>query len=74
VEYARRVSCPILFMHGSNDPRARIEEARQVFDVVSARKKFKQFPGTGHEGYIARFPLEWEQTVGGFLTQIIQKQ
>jgi uncharacterized protein len=74
VEYARSVACPILFMHGSNDPRARIEEARQVFDVVSVRKEFKQFPGTGHEGYIARFSLEWEQTVGRFLTQIIQKQ
>ena len=74
VEYARSVSCPILFMHGSDDPRARIEEARQVFDVVSARKEFKQFPGTGHEGYIARFPREWEQTVERFLTQIMLNQ
>jgi uncharacterized protein len=73
VEYARSVSCPILFMHGSDDPRARIKDARQVFDVVSARKEFKEFPETGHEEYIARFPLEWEETVGRFLTQVMQK-
>jgi uncharacterized protein len=74
VEYARSVSCPILFMHGSNDPRALIDDARQVFDVVSAWKEFKEFPETGHEEYVERFPREWEQIVGRFLTRVIQKQ
>jgi pimeloyl-ACP methyl ester carboxylesterase len=67
VEYAASVRCPILFLHGAADPRARLEEARCVFAAVPARKRFKEFPGIGHEASVARFPNEWKETVGQFL-------
>ena len=66
-EYAASVRCPILFLHGAADPRARPEEARRVFAAVPARKRFKEFPGIGHEASVARFPNEWKETVGQFL-------
>jgi len=31
VDYAAGVRCPILFLHGDDDPRARLEEARRVW-------------------------------------------
>jgi dipeptidyl aminopeptidase/acylaminoacyl peptidase len=67
VRYAAGVRCPILFLHGADDPRARLEEARRVFDAVSAPKRFKEFPNLGHESSAARFPAEWKETVGQFL-------
>ena len=67
VQYAAGVRCPILFLHGAADPRARVEEARRVFDAVSAPKRFKEFPALGHEPSVSRFPAEWKETVGHFL-------
>lgn len=47
VDYASSVRCPILFMHGRDDPRARIEEGRRVFDAVPGRKDFVAFDSPG---------------------------
>ena len=67
VQYAAGVRCPILFLHGTADPRARLEEGRRVFEAVSAPKRFKEFPNLGHEPSVTRFPAEWKETVGKFL-------
>jgi hypothetical protein len=67
VQYAAAVRCPILFLHGAADPRARLEEARRVFAAVSAPKRFKEFPALGHESAVTRFPAEWKETVSQFL-------
>ena len=62
--------CPILFLHGTADPRAHIEEARRVFAAVSAPKRFKEFTAAGHEASVVRFPAEWNETVGQFLAEV----
>ena len=69
VEYARAVKCPALFLHGALDPRARISEARAVFDAVPAFKRFQEFPETGHEAAAKRSPDEWKKAVGQFLRE-----
>lgn len=69
VEYAASVRCPILFLHGTVDPRAHIEEGRRVFAAVPSLKQFKEFPGLGHETYVVRFPREWKETVSQFLDE-----
>ncbi|MFH1037207.1 MAG: alpha/beta fold hydrolase [PVC group bacterium] len=74
VDYAEAVSCPILFLHGSDDPRARVAEGRRVFAAVPAPKFFKEFPGTGHDPYLSRFPEDWKGTVGRFLQGNIEDQ
>jgi len=68
-EYAASVQCPILFLHGSDDPRAHLEDARKVFDAVPGPKRFREFPGLGHESSIVRFPKEWRVAVGQFLDE-----
>ena len=70
VLYAKAVTCPALFMHGTDDPRARIEEGRRVYDAVPGLKQFKEFPSIGHEAYVSRYPGEWTETVGAFLKEI----
>lgn len=59
--------CPVLFMHGTDDPRARVEEGRRVFAAVPGDKQFKEFPSAGHESYLGRFPVAWKATVEAFL-------
>jgi hypothetical protein len=73
VQYASAVRCPILFMHGAADPRARLEEARRVFAAVSALKRFQEFPALGHESAVTRFPEEWKSSVARFLQTDVNK-
>jgi len=70
VRYAVRVTCPALFMHGVDDPRARVADARRVYDAVPGRKQFVEFPATGHESYVARYPSQWTDTVSRFIAGI----
>ena len=67
VQYAKDVTCPILFLHGANDPRARIPEARNVFAAVPGFKRFKEFPDIGHEAGVVRYPDAWKNAVSQFL-------
>jgi hypothetical protein len=67
VEYAASVRCPILFLHGTADPRARLAEARQVCDAVPGRKCFKEFAGIGHAAIVVPYREEWKKTVRQFL-------
>ncbi len=67
VEYAASVRCPILFLHGTADPRARLAEARQVYDAVPGRKWFKEFAGIAHAAIVIPDREEWKKTVRQFL-------
>jgi hypothetical protein len=67
VECAASVRCPILFLHGAADPRARPSEARMVYDAVPGRKLFKEFAGVGHAATVTPFRRQWKETVRQFL-------
>lgn len=69
VNYAKVVYCPVLFMHGTDDPRARLVEGRRVFDAVQGNKVFKTFDRTGHESYISSHAAEWRTTVAAFMRE-----
>jgi hypothetical protein len=69
VTYAAAVRCPILFLHGAEDPRARLEEARRVCAAVPGPKQFKEFPNLGHEASVVRYPAEWKQAITDFLKE-----
>jgi alpha-beta hydrolase superfamily lysophospholipase len=67
VEYAASVRCPILFLHGTADTRARLAEARQVYNAVPGRKWFKEFAGIGHASIVVSCRQQWKETVRQFL-------
>lgn len=68
VEYARRVSCPILFLHGEIDPRATLDEGKNVFNAVSGSSKtLVVFPGEGHVSLIAHDGRKWRDAVADLL-------
>jgi pimeloyl-ACP methyl ester carboxylesterase len=73
VDYAASVKCPTLFLHGTMDPRARLQDARRVFAAVTSKKEFIEFAGMGHRGGLSVFPREWKLGVGVFLEQLSLK-
>jgi len=69
-DYAVDVTCPALVLHGTDDPRARLADARCVFDRLAGPKRFLSFLATGHESYVKQHGAEWRTAVGGFLDTI----
>ncbi len=68
VEYAHSLKCPALFMHGANDPRAKLSEGRDVYNAVPGNRKwFKEFADAGHQSYVAANPGQWKEAVLEFL-------
>lgn len=65
--YAASVKCPVLFLHGTADRRARLADARRVFEAVPGHKYFVEFTGGHHESYLRSFPDEWMRAVTDFL-------
>ncbi|MEM8955317.1 MAG: alpha/beta fold hydrolase [Verrucomicrobiota bacterium] len=61
--YAEAVRCPILFMHGSEDARARVDEGRRVFEAVAGEKRFVEFDGLGHEKMVTKVRDRWGEEV-----------
>lgn len=73
VEYAARVQCPTLVLHGTDDPRATIAEGRAVFQRLNGKRWFEAFTGIGHEAYLAANPAQWQCAITQFLAQFHDK-
>jgi dipeptidyl aminopeptidase/acylaminoacyl peptidase len=69
VDYAASVACPVLFLHGEEDPRATPAQARRVYDRISGTKRLVTFPGVGHRSYAAARPREWLDAVEDFVRE-----
>ena len=66
-DYARDVNCPILLLHGGNDPRVSRQQAAEVFNNLAGPKQFEVFEDVGHESYVAARPERWRRCIEEFL-------
>jgi uncharacterized protein len=66
-KYAKSVTCPALFLHGTDDPKALLADARRVYDAIPGVKYFTEFQGGKHEAFVRRFREEWFRAVTDFL-------
>ena len=64
---AASLSTPVLFLHGAEDRRATLAQARRVYAAVPGPKTFRVFEGTGHTSLAAQRPAEWKDAVEGLL-------
>ena len=68
VDYAKAVTCPVLFLHGEGDTSAAVTEGRRVFESAGSRlKEFTSFPGLGHVSIAKTRPEDWARGVEDFL-------
>lgn len=67
VEYARRVTCPTLLLHGVCDNRVSCRQIQSVYRNLAGAKQLHHFEGLGHHSLVAEQPEAWIQHVGHFL-------
>jgi alpha-beta hydrolase superfamily lysophospholipase len=67
VEYAARVRCPTLLMHGARDWRVRTAEARAIYAALAGPKRWELFAEAGHQSYCGACRGRWCEVVEGFL-------
>lgn len=68
-KHARRGKCRVLQMHGANDPRVSMTEAKRVFDALAGEKRRMAFNDAGHESYLAAEPDAWRKSAAAFLSE-----
>jgi dipeptidyl aminopeptidase/acylaminoacyl peptidase len=69
VEYAKSVRCPVLLLHGADDPRVTRQQAESVFANLAGPKRLMMFEGVGHQPYLAARPQQWQDCVSEFLAE-----
>ena len=67
IEYAKRVDCPVMMLHGTDDKRATLAEAEVLFNNLRGKKHFERFEGLGHEPYFRNHSEQWKRSVSEFL-------
>jgi hypothetical protein len=68
-EYARRVTCPTLLLHGEADPQVSQAQMRVIHDNLGGAKRLHVFDGLEHESFVQKRPDEWKAVVGRFLQE-----
>ncbi len=66
-DYARKVTCPTLLLHGTADSRATIDQAENNFSELAGPKSFVKFDGVGHDSCLNADPQKWKSAVISFL-------
>jgi hypothetical protein len=67
VDYASRVDCPVLLLHGQLDKRVSLAEVEAVCANLAGKKRLEVFPDVGHEACYRTRPDLWMQHVSAFL-------
>jgi alpha-beta hydrolase superfamily lysophospholipase len=70
--YAEQVACPVLLLHGAEDPRVTREQATAVFEGLAGPKELVLFEGVGHESCLDVNPDEWRGAVTKFVSSVDQ--
>ncbi|SCZ85710.1 alpha/beta hydrolase [Nitrosomonas mobilis] len=71
VDYAQAIACPVLFLHGEQDSKARLPMTMRVYNTVPVQqKKIVVFPEARHESLYRHHPTLWQSTVLSFLARI----
>ncbi len=69
-EYARKINCPTLLLHGAKDKRVSQEEIQIIYNNLKGKKTLKMYPNAGHENYLNKYQKEWSEDVSKFLNSV----
>jgi hypothetical protein len=70
VDYAARVECPVLLLHGRDDRMVTAEQAEAIFRRLPGPKRLEWFAGVGHGPLLAPAPEQWRQAVSRLLADV----
>ena len=69
-DYAARLTCPLLILHGDADARAPLVQGQAIAARAGGPAQVAVFPQAGHESLIARDPARWQAVVSAWLRTI----
>lgn len=69
-DYAASVNCPILVLHGEQDARATLAEARSIAAALGERGRIKSFADVPHMAIVDARRDQWMSAVAGFLAEL----
>ncbi len=67
VEYAQAVRCPVLLMHGAQDPLVTAKEIQQIYQAIPGPKTLLTCPETGHFDFMETCAERWEAAIRTFV-------
>lgn len=71
IDYAPRVGCPALVLHGAEDRHATLADGRQLHAHLAGRKELVVFAGAGHTSLLEADRTRWTAVVAQFLTGLV---
>jgi alpha-beta hydrolase superfamily lysophospholipase len=67
VDYAESITCPVLLLHGSDDPRVTKSEIKNIKQNIKTNCTFHIFEETSHESYCQAMPEEYRTVTSQWL-------
>lgn len=67
INYAKKIKCPVLLQRGTNDPRVTLAETKEIFDNITAQKKWVEYSESSHESLCTKENNKWVTEVSAFL-------
>lgn len=69
-EYAKNISCPTLLLYGENDKSVSRKEIDEIYKNLRGKKELRIYKNTGHENYLLKNKVQWNQDINSFLSSI----
>ncbi len=66
-EYAKKIKCPVLLQHGTNDPRVTQKDTKEIFDNITSSKKWVEYNASAHQSLCTNEHPKWMAEVAAFL-------
>lgn len=73
-EYAKKITCPTLLLHGAKDEKVSMEEIKSIYNNLEGIKKLRIYQEAGHENYLVKYKTKWTEDVKEFLEQTHKKE
>jgi uncharacterized protein len=71
-DWAQHVTCPVLMMQGSKDPRVTDDQARNLYEHLAGPRQIEIFSDCGHMQFLPMHPDRWRSIVAGFLNSWVK--
>lgn len=68
-EYAKKINCPTLLLHGAKDEKVSMEEIQSIYNNLEGIKKLNVYEEAGHENYLTKYETKWTEDVKEFLEE-----
>jgi alpha-beta hydrolase superfamily lysophospholipase len=72
IDHIGAIGCPVLVATGENDVLTPVAESRRLYDAASTPKEFVIFKGIGHENFLARDPVKYQDRVLKFFAKYLR--